>query len=547
MSFVFDVAISYVGAQIELATELSIALRSRGLQVFFDRVDVETIVGQDGPDALTRVYMQQARVCVLLLSPAYDQSAWTQIERDAVLARRTADRTAFLLPVRVAGEPPNWLPKQLLYFDLLRQSSVELIDVIERRVRRVAGASRAVPELLASQFVGIGTLKNDIIADGEWLYVPTAGTRYNEPDADDGITCVRASDLAKQWHAPTSHDANAMLLVDQWLYVGTDAGTVECIDTTNGASRWESPPRLTSAVLARPTLTPAGLLACSAHGQAALIDPASGTVFEAVDIAGGVVGDPLVIDDRLLFACQSGWIVEVPLAEPLRWVSDDHAPGVRRVAATRAGFDTEYPCTFTASPVRLEGTVFLPHSRETYLSGLPVAALERRRFQIRYTVAEASATDEDFGNIRSRPAVVNGLVIVPAAYSNRVIAFDRDGGIVWSERCGWPAFPQYGSPAAAGLDALVPRYDGALHSIDSANGQRRWSIALGIKGAVGQVYYADDFVPGEETGPSWEDDARIPLNSPVTVVGDAAYLHDSSGVLHMVGLPHTVSAVERRD
>jgi hypothetical protein len=236
MAFTFDAALSYVSVQEPIADRLSSALRARGLRVFFDRVDVEAIVGRDGHDALIDVYAAQARVCVLLLSPAYEESPWTRIEREAVLSRRTTDRTAFLIPVRVEGDPPPWLPKQLLYFDLLRQSETELVEVIAKRVARVAGTKRSVPELVGTATVGIGTLKNEIVADGEWLYVPTAGTRYNEPDSRDGICCLRAADLSEVWHGQTRHDANAILQVGALLYVGTDAGTIECIDAASGAA-----------------------------------------------------------------------------------------------------------------------------------------------------------------------------------------------------------------------------------------------------------------------------------------------------------------------
>jgi outer membrane protein assembly factor BamB len=538
--FKFDVALSYVNAQLALAERLATLLKGRGLAVFFDRVDVETIVGRDGADALTDVYVAQARVCVLLLSPAYEASAWTRIEREAVLARRTSDRTSFLIPVRVEGDPPDWLPPQLLYFDLLRQSADELVGVIAKRVQRVAGASRAVPQVLGSAHVGIGTIKNDIIADGEWLYVPTAGAAYNEPDDRDGIVCLRAGDLTEMWHARTAHDANAMLQVGGLLYVGTDAGTVECVDAATGEARWPEPPRLTAAILARPTLTPAGLLVCAVDGAAVLLDPGSGATVAAATIEGGVVGDPLVMSDRVLLATQAGWIVEAPLEDPLRWTADDAAPHVRRIHADRAAFGdgNMAPCWFTASPVRLEGTVFLPHSRETYLPGLPVAALERRRFQVRYTTADPDVPGKDFGNIRARPAIVNGLVIVPAAYSNLTVAFDRDGGIVWAEPCGWPAFPQYGSPAGFDTDVLVPRFDGALHALDTRTGKRTWSIALGIAPCRGKVFFGDDPLPGEDQAADWDDPTRTPLNAPVTVVGDVAYVVDAAGELYAVGLPN---------
>ncbi|HTX52927.1 MAG TPA: PQQ-binding-like beta-propeller repeat protein [Candidatus Baltobacteraceae bacterium] len=539
MPFKFEVALSYVNAQQELAARVSSTLRQRGMTVFFDRVDVEAIVGRDGPDALTDVYTTQARVCVMLLSPAYDESAWTRIEREAVLARRMVDRTAFLIPVRVEGEPPAWLPRQLLYFDLLRQSVDELCEVVVKRVQRVSGAARAVPELLTSVTVGIGTFKNEIVADGDWLYVPTAGTTHNEPDLRDGIACLRASDLSEAWHARTHHDANAMLQVGSLLYVGTDAGTIECIDASTGKECWPEPPRLSAPVLAQPIVTPTGVLACAVDGMAVLLDAANGTILAKTQIEGGIVGDPLVMDDRVLFATQAGWAVEAPLNDPLRWTSDPAAPDVRRVQVKRAGYGgSEYPCWFSASPVRLEGTIFLPHSRETTLPGIPVAALERRRFQVRYTIAETDRPDETFGNVRARPVIVDGLVIVPAAYSNLTVAFDRDGGVVWAEPCGWPAFPQYGSPGAFGQAALVPRFDGALHAIDAQTGQRAWSIALGIERHFGQVFYADQALPGQEDDPWWEAEGRVPLNAPVTVVGDTAFLVDAAGTLHAVGLPN---------
>jgi outer membrane protein assembly factor BamB len=543
MPFIFDVAISYVTPQGSLASRLAAELEARGLQVFYDRVDIETIVGRDGPDALAQVYAADSRVCVLLLSPAYDHSPWTALERSAIFRRRESDRSAFLIPVRVEGTEPVWLPRQLLYFDLQRNSEPKLLEVIVNRVKRVQGVSRSIPQLLKTAWVGIGTFKNEIIADGEWLYVPTAGRKHNVPDERDGIVCIRAADLSEVWHAHTSHDSNAILQLDSSLYIGTDAGTIECIDAASGEVRWHEPPRLSAPVLARPIWTGGAVLACAVNGEAALIDRDSGAILENAVFPGGVVGDPLVISepgeqDRILFATGEGWVIEAPLAEPLRGADSESDAQVRRVQATAKGFgDATSPCIFTGSPARLEGTVFLPHARETYLEGLPVAALELFRFRMLYSIAELKRPRDDYGNVRARPAVANGLVVVPTAYSNLSVAFDRDGRIAWETNCGWPSFQQYGSPAAFGLDVLVPRADGALHAVDTRNGRRRWSIALGIDGSEGEVFFGNEELPGERDSPGWEAAGRIALNAPVTVVGDVAYLVDSIGNLHAVGLP----------
>ena len=295
---------------------------------------------------------------------------------------------------------------------------------------------------------------------------------------------------------------------------------------------------MSAAILARPTLTPAGLLVCAVDGDTAVLDPETGASIERARLDGGLVGDPLVIDDRILVATQSGWIIESPIADPLRGARDGDSRDVRRLQVTRAGFDHDQPCWFTASPVRLEGTIFMPHSRETTLPGLPIAALERRRFQIRYTVAELERASDDFGNIRARPVVIDGLVIVPAVYSNLTIALDRDGGIVWAEPCGWPAFPQDTAARRDSVrDVLVPRFDGALHAVSARDGKRRWSIALGMRGHEGQVFYAHEALPGQDADAWWEAADRVPLNAPVTVVGDIAYLVDAEGTLHAIGLP----------
>ena len=69
MAFTFDVAISYVSPQQALASRISSALRVRGLKVFFDRVDVETIVGREGPSArVTLLDGCQSNSCISISS-----------------------------------------------------------------------------------------------------------------------------------------------------------------------------------------------------------------------------------------------------------------------------------------------------------------------------------------------------------------------------------------------------------------------------------------------------------------------------------------------
>ncbi len=79
-----------MGAQQALAARLSATLRERGLSVSFDRVDVETIVRRDGPDALTDIYRAQARVGV-----AYRRARWNDDGRKKLLAFVSAEIPRF--------------------------------------------------------------------------------------------------------------------------------------------------------------------------------------------------------------------------------------------------------------------------------------------------------------------------------------------------------------------------------------------------------------------------------------------------------------------
>jgi len=138
-TYTYDFGISYGGADRPLALEVYRRLTDLGYAVFFDKEDKKfqaEKLGKNLVDALARLYSDECRFCVVLLSPEYEKSEWTRIEKEAMQARELKGDLDFFLPVLVRGEPPPWLPRTRLYYDLARSSVDDLVSVLDRRARK---------------------------------------------------------------------------------------------------------------------------------------------------------------------------------------------------------------------------------------------------------------------------------------------------------------------------------------------------------------------------------------------------------------------------
>lgn len=137
--FNYDFGLSFAGAQRKLARELYQALTDRGYIVFLDEKEQEfkaQTLGKDLLDALARVYSQQCRFCVVLLSPEYEEGHWTRIEKQAIREREFKGDLDFFLPVLVNPPVPEWLPQTRLYYDLTQSSLDDLVSVLHRRAEK---------------------------------------------------------------------------------------------------------------------------------------------------------------------------------------------------------------------------------------------------------------------------------------------------------------------------------------------------------------------------------------------------------------------------
>lgn len=129
----FDFALSFAGDERALARDLAHHLTRAGVRVFFDETFEHEMLGLDGADYLNRVFFEQSRYCIALISENYEGRAWAQLERRAAMAREHVSGLGFLLPVLVDATRPKWLLPTRIYFDLAERSIPDLVEVLLRK------------------------------------------------------------------------------------------------------------------------------------------------------------------------------------------------------------------------------------------------------------------------------------------------------------------------------------------------------------------------------------------------------------------------------
>ena len=132
--FRFDFALSFAGPQRDMARELFNELKKRGFDVFFDEEYEVEMFGKNGISFLRKVYSEESRYCIVLISREYDERDWPRIERESIQSRElNHEKEEVLLPVLTDGYIPEWLPKTRFYFNLQKKSFKRLVKILEKK------------------------------------------------------------------------------------------------------------------------------------------------------------------------------------------------------------------------------------------------------------------------------------------------------------------------------------------------------------------------------------------------------------------------------
>lgn len=171
----YDVTFSFLAQDEPLAERLH-NLVSTTLKSFLYTKRQRELVGTDGEVTLNRVFVNEARLVVVLHRAGWGATPFTRIEQTAIQNRGFTNGYDFVLmiPLDQPPVPPPWMPKPRIWLNLGRLGESAAVAIIEERVREAGGEPQAeTPEQLLAR------LGEDVRAEHERQAVLGSETGVN--------------------------------------------------------------------------------------------------------------------------------------------------------------------------------------------------------------------------------------------------------------------------------------------------------------------------------------------------------------------------------
>jgi outer membrane protein assembly factor BamB len=310
------------------------------------------------------------------------------------------------------------------------------------------------------------------------------------------------------------------------VYVGSivpstlEGGALFAVEAATGRELWRCPTDLGDAFFSAPALVDGVVYVGSYDGVVLAADAATGEERWRFQAEAGIFSSPAVVEGLLYIGDDAGRLYAVDAGDgELRW---------------RFAIDDPFERGMGAAPAVVDGTVFAVtgarrSSATSFLHALDAATGEERwRFAA-----------EEGGNVRGTVAVVDNRVCVPTLDGFLYAVDAAEGKEQW--RYDVEGATQTSPAVVDGLAYLAT--GGALHSVEAASGEPRWSRRLTDGAdlithptvAAGKLYvcdaagtlYAVDAASGDDR---WQVNARTYFASPA-IVGDTVYAAGDDGVL----------------
>jgi hypothetical protein len=131
----YDVALSFAGADREVARVIASIAEVNGLRVFLDEHHLWESWGKNLNEYLGEIYDRKSQFCVILISKDYCDKAYTNLERRRALDRALESKVEYILPVRLDDSWLDGLPRATAYLDQREMSSIEIAASLVRKIK----------------------------------------------------------------------------------------------------------------------------------------------------------------------------------------------------------------------------------------------------------------------------------------------------------------------------------------------------------------------------------------------------------------------------
>jgi len=421
-----------------------------------------------------------------------------------------------LPPPAIAVEPPPADPPRAI---AIAGGGWSFAHGDAARTGHVDAPAIRAPRVIWRAKIGVQGWLNAPVIAGSLVVVPSSGDAHNAPDPRDGVVGIDLASGRPRWHAHLGGDANGVAVSGDRAIVGSDDGRVTAIDLQRGATIWSVP--VSGKAYASPLPVGDQVIVGDASGTVRALAIADGTPRWKVQLDGAIRGGAAADTSAIYAVSQGGEAVALRADGSTIWrVRLDRA-------AAGAGVHEVY-----AAPMITGALLIVPFARDSYYSTPGVLALDRKSGKLAW-LAKGKGTS-DWGNVRMTPALSNGALVWPEAYSGDVVGLDATNGTVrFRSPVGACFFPSWASPAAAGDVVYVPRFDGSLYAVRAASGSVLWQMYLGEERRVGVLAPTKG---GSIASCVWDVPSGAPLYSPPAIAEDGTVIIGSGeGFVYAIG------------
>lgn len=329
------------------------------------------------------------------------------------------------------------------------------------------------PRIIWRAHVGVqGWLNNPIIV-GDTIIVGSAGTAQFQRDNSDGIYALDLATGLQKWFFGAELDVNGVGYGDGMIIGTGDEGRVWGLDI-NGNLQWTDD--LEAPTFGNP-LTVGGIVVIGdGRGRVTAYDIRTGNQRWQQQVSGPVRGGAASNGDVIVVTGEHREVLAVDLDGRELW----------RVEVRSRAPSAEETRLFSA-PTIVDDLVIIGLLRgdDTYIDPAMVA-LHISDGRVIWEASDTAGIKSEWGNVRSSPAVVGGLLLYGEPYGDSLVAIDvANGETQWAVAAGAFCYPHWPSPAVVGDQVILPRHDGGVYAVSLPTQEVAWGIFVGSSESTG--------------------------------------------------------------
>ncbi|QUM86154.1 toll/interleukin-1 receptor domain-containing protein [Moritella sp. 28] len=149
----YDVVISFAGEDRKIAEAIASNLVTRGINVFYDEYEQANLWGKDLYVHLTKIYRDESKYCLMLISENYAKKQWTNHERKAAQARAFQENSEYILPLRLDDAEIDGILGTTGYIDYRHCSLEKIISMLAEKVFQFNKLNNIYYDLVSAESV----------------------------------------------------------------------------------------------------------------------------------------------------------------------------------------------------------------------------------------------------------------------------------------------------------------------------------------------------------------------------------------------------------